>query len=100
MYIALNTLYWFFTIYYVLILVRVLLSWFRGQEWSYNIMSFLSPITDPYLDIFRSFIPPLGGLDISAILAIFLLQFLADRAKVLAVSAAISSGFHYGMTGF
>jgi YggT family protein len=42
-----------------------------------QIASTLSPITDPYLNLFRSIIPPLGGLDISPILAIFVLQILA-----------------------
>ena len=72
-----DTLSNFIQIYLVLIIVRILLSWFQTAEWAYQIMSFLSPITDPYLNIFRSFIPPLGGLDISPILAILLLQIVA-----------------------
>jgi YggT family protein len=67
----------FIQIYLVLIIVRVLLSWFQTAGWAQQAMSFLSPITDPYLNIFRSFIPPLGGIDISPILAIFLLQIVA-----------------------
>ena len=35
-------------------------------------------LTDPYLNIFRSVIPPLGGIDLSPIVAIFLLQIVAD----------------------
>ena len=60
----------FLEIYGYILIVRILLSWFQGAEWAYNIISFLSPITDPYLNIFRSIIPPLGGIDISAILAL------------------------------
>ncbi|MGF1489786.1 MAG: YggT family protein [Prochloraceae cyanobacterium] len=67
----------FLQIYMILIFVRILLSWFQTAGWANQIMSFLSPITDPYLNIFRSFIPPLGGIDISPILAIFLLQIVA-----------------------
>ena len=63
-----QTLNTFLNIYLVLIFIRILLSWFQTAEWAYNAMSFLSPIIDPYLNIFRSFIPPLGGIDISAIL--------------------------------
>ncbi len=66
----------FLEIYGYILIVRILLSWFQGQEWAFNIISFLSPITDPYLNIFRSIIPPLGGIDFSAILAILALQFL------------------------
>ena len=66
----------FLEIYGYILIVRILLSWFQGQEWAFNIISFLSPITDPYLNIFRSIIPPLGGIDFSAIVAILALQFL------------------------
>lgn len=68
----------FVQIYYILIIVRVLLSWFQSQGWAQQIISFLSPVVDPYLNIFRSFIPPLGGIDISPILAIFVLGFVAE----------------------
>ena len=67
----------FLQIYILLIIVRVLLSWFQTADWAYKTMSFLSPITDPYLNLFRSFIPPLGGIDISPILAILVLQLVA-----------------------
>jgi YggT family protein len=49
-----------------------------------QIEAFLSPITDPYLNIFRSFIPPLGGLDISPILAILVLNIVAGLLGSLA----------------
>ncbi|MGK7877845.1 MAG: YggT family protein [Xenococcaceae cyanobacterium] len=66
----------FANIYLILIIIRILLSWFQTAEWAYQAMSFLSPITDPYLNIFRSFIPPLGGIDFSPILAIIVLQLV------------------------
>ncbi|MGK7934145.1 MAG: YggT family protein [Microcystaceae cyanobacterium] len=68
----------FIRIYSLLIIVRILMSWFQTAEWAYSIISFLSPVTDPYLNIFRSFIPPLGGLDLSPILAILLLNLLSN----------------------
>lgn len=75
--LILTTLSNFIQIYLILLIVRILLSWFQTMDWAQQIMSFLSPITDPYLNIFRSFIPPLGGLDISPILAILVLQIVA-----------------------
>ncbi|HEY9602122.1 MAG TPA: YggT family protein [Allocoleopsis sp.] len=72
-----NTLASFLQIYLILIFVRILLTWFPTVEWMNQIQSFLSPITDPYLNIFRSFIPPIGGLDLSPILAILVLQVVA-----------------------
>lgn len=76
--LIIQTLINFINIYLLLIFVRILLSWFQTAEWASNAMSFLSPITDPYLNIFRSFIPPLGGLDISPILAILALQLVSS----------------------
>lgn len=72
-----STLQSFIQIYLVLLIVRILLTWFQTMDWANQIASVLSPITDPYLNIFRSFIPPLGGIDFSPILAIFLLQIVA-----------------------
>jgi YggT family protein len=85
-----STLTNFIQIYLILIIVRILLSWFQTADWAQGIMSFLSPITDPYLNIFRSFIPPLGGLDLSPILAIFALQIVA---QLLAGAPAAIAGF-------
>jgi YggT family protein len=68
----------FLSIYFILIIIRVLLSWFPNIDWLNPPFSILSQLTDPYLNLFRSIIPPLGGLDLSPILAIFLLQFLVQ----------------------
>ena len=63
-------------IYSFVLIVRILLSWFPNLDWSNPILSSVSSITDPYLNIFRGLIPPLGGLDLSAILAIIALQIM------------------------
>jgi YggT family protein len=64
----------FLQIYMAIIFIRILLTWFATSNWAYQAMSFLSPITDPYLNLFRSIIPPLGGIDFSPWLAIIVLQ--------------------------
>ena len=56
-------------IYSLILLVRVLLSWFPNLDWGNPLLATVSSITDPYLNAFRGLIPPLGGLDLSAILA-------------------------------
>ncbi len=61
-------------IYLLVLLVRVLLSWFPNLDWSNPVLSGVSAITDPYLNVFRGLIPPLGGLDLSAIVAFLALQ--------------------------
>lgn len=67
----------FINIYLILLFIRILLSWFQTAGWAQQVLSFLGPITDPYLNIFRSFIPPLGGIDFSPILAIIVLNVVA-----------------------
>ena len=66
-------------IYSILLFVRVLLTWFPSIDWSNGILSALCSITDPYLNIFRGIIPPIGGFDISSILAFLLLNFLQGQ---------------------
>lgn len=67
----------FINIYLILLLIRVLLTWFPSVDWSRAPFSILSQLTDPYLNLFRSLIPPLGGIDLSPILAFFALQIVA-----------------------
>ena len=74
-----NTLVTFVNIYLVLLFIRILLSWFPNVSWYDPPFSWLSQLTDPYLNIFRSFIPPLGGFDFSPLLAIILLQVLGNE---------------------
>lgn len=76
MYLLITTISSFLQIYFVLLIIRILLSWFPNINWFDPPFSILSQLTDPYLNLFRSLIPPIGGIDISPILAIFLLQFV------------------------
>lgn len=69
-----ETLVTFLNIYFALLIIRILLTWFPNVDWSSAPLAILSQLTDPYLNLFRSIIPPLGGLDFSPILAILLLQ--------------------------
>ncbi len=70
-----RSLYQFIVIYNALLIVRILLSWFPQLNWSNPILSVLSQLTDPYLNLFRGLIPPIGGLDFSPWLAFILLSF-------------------------
>ncbi|MBD1866962.1 YggT family protein [Oculatella sp. FACHB-28] len=74
----------FLRIYIALLFIRILLSWFPTINWMNPPFSILSQLTDPYLNVFRSFIPPLGGIDLSPMLAIFLLGFVAQAVTGLA----------------
>ncbi|MEG4632348.1 YggT family protein [Microcoleus sp. AR_TQ3_B6] len=70
-----TTLSTFLQIYVLLMIFRVLLSWFPNINWYDPPFSILSQLTDPYLNLFRSIIPPLGGIDFSPMIAFFVLQF-------------------------
>ena len=63
-------------IYSLILLLRVLLSWFPNLDWSNPLLGTLGSITDPYLNAFRGLIPPMGGLDLSAILAFVALSLV------------------------
>ncbi|MCA1041113.1 YggT family protein [Bacillus infantis] len=56
------------------LIIYILLSWFPNARES-SIGQFLARICEPYLEPFRRFIPPLGMIDISPIVAIFVLRF-------------------------
>jgi YggT family protein len=73
-------------IYTLVLLVRVLLSWFPNLDWGNPLLSTVSSITDPYLNAFRGLIPPLGGLDLSAILAFLALQLVQSLLQGASVS--------------
>jgi YggT family protein len=80
------------SIYTLVLLVRVLLSWFPNLDWSNPVLSTVSSVTDPYLNAFRGLIPPLGGLDLSAILAFIVLQLAQSLLEGASVSL-LSSGY-------
>ncbi|MEB3343325.1 YggT family protein [Okeania sp.] len=84
-----QTLSTFVSFYLVLMFIRILLSWFPNINWYDPPFSVLSQLTDPYLNIFRSIIPPLGGIDFSPIIAIFALQFAAQLLTGLLGSIAV-----------
>lgn len=70
-----NNLFYF---YYLLIILRIFLTWIPSIDWHQQPFKFVSEITDVYLDIFKRFIPPIGGLDFSPIIAIFALEIIKD----------------------
>jgi YggT family protein len=71
-------------VYLVLIFIRILMSWIPTMP--YNrvlnaVLTFVRDVTDPYLNLFRRFVPPLkmgpGALDLSPIIATFVLLIVA-----------------------
>nr|WP_280521200.1 YggT family protein [Paenibacillus mangrovi] len=67
--------HYLFQIYFYMIIVYVLMSWLPNLQESF-IGELLGKLVEPYLSPFRRFIPPIMGmLDISPIIALFVLQF-------------------------
>lgn len=65
-----------FNFYFILIILRIFLTWIPTIDWNQQPIKSVREVTDLYLDIFRKFIPPLGGLDFSPIIAIIVLQVI------------------------
>tara|TARA_Y100000589_G_C26770988_1_gene473792 strand:+ start:69 stop:353 length:285 start_codon:yes stop_codon:yes gene_type:complete len=84
-----DVLYKTLQIYSFILIARVLLTWFPNIDWSNGVLSAMCSITDPYLNIFRGIIPPIGGLDISSILAFLLLNVVQDLLRNAALSQMI-----------
>uniref|UniRef100_A0A6N2NFE9 YGGT family protein n=2 Tax=Salix viminalis TaxID=40686 RepID=A0A6N2NFE9_SALVM len=72
----------FLNIYNTLLVARLVLTWFPNSPPA--IVNPLSTLCDPYLNIFRGIIPPLGGtLDLSPILAFLVLNAFTSTAAAL-----------------
>lgn len=71
-------IYYAGTIYTWLIFGYCILTWFPVSSGVIaDLRRALEKIVDPFLGIFRKFIPPIGGMvDISPIVALFVLQFI------------------------
>jgi YggT family protein len=65
----------FLWVYTLLLFAYILTSWIRlpYSPWLSRVQRFLYDVCDPYLRIFRRFLPPLGPLDLSPMVAIFVL---------------------------
>jgi YggT family protein len=72
-------------VYLVFIFIRIITSWIPRIP--YNrflaaVLNFVSDVTDPYLNLFRRFLPPVrlgpGALDLSPIVATFVLIIVSS----------------------
>ena len=72
-----------FEVYIVLIFIYILLNLLFSfgmrlpySRWSDAVLSFLRDVSEPYLRLFRKFIPPIGAFDLSPMIAIIVLYIV------------------------
>jgi YggT family protein len=71
-------------VYTIIMLAYILSSLFFNfggrvpySRWSSALLGFLRDVCEPVLSFFRRFIPPLGPLDLSPLIAIFVINLIA-----------------------
>lgn len=71
-----------FTVYSFALIIYILMSWFPGARQS-AFGEMLGRICEPYLDVFRRFIPPLGMIDLSPIVGIIVLRLAESGVRTI-----------------
>jgi len=81
-----------FYVYIILIFLYILLNLLFSfgmrlpyARWTDSVMNFLRDVSEPYLRLFRRFIPPLGAIDLSPMIAIIVL-YIVQSLVVSAIS--------------
>jgi YggT family protein len=77
-----------FLVYVILIFARIVISFVPRmpyRPWLRSVLDFITEMTDPYLNFFRRFLPPIGGggfaLDLSPMIGLVVL-FVAEAIVV------------------
>lgn len=74
-----------FDVYTWLLIIRIILSWIPHNHHQ-PLIRFIYEVTEPFLGIFRRIIPPLGMIDLSPIVAFFVLQIIRQVVIRLLIS--------------
>ncbi|MGN7310336.1 YggT family protein [Alkalicoccobacillus gibsonii] len=73
------------TLYTLLIFAWVLMSWFPNARES-SIGQMIGRIVEPYIDIFRQFVPQIGMIDLSPLVALLVIRFAGNGLIYLLTS--------------
>jgi uncharacterized protein YggT (Ycf19 family) len=75
----------FIVVYTLLILLYIISSWVRlpYSTWLNRVQRFLYDVCDPFLRLFRRVLPQLGPLDLSPMVAVFVLYAIDRIAHLL-----------------
>ncbi|MDC7228213.1 MAG: YggT family protein [Spirochaetales bacterium] len=81
------------SVYMILLIIRVMLTWFRTAQ-NHQVFHYLAAITDPYLNWFRRFQAlRFGMIDFSPIIAFVVLGFVINISSSIATYGKITVGF-------
>lgn len=61
----------------LLLIARVLMSWFPNLDYRNPLVRFLYDVTEPFLRPLRQLVPPQGGFDLSPLIAFMILFFIS-----------------------
>jgi YggT family protein len=75
----------------LLIIVRALLTWIPSVDYGHPVIRAIVRVTDPLLLPIRRLVPPLGGIDVTPIAALLLIQ-VARYLLINIVVAAFGGG--------
>jgi YggT family protein len=77
-----QAVFWVYTLLIIAYILSSLFFAFGGRlpysRWSSAILGFLRDVCEPYLSLFRRFIPAIGPLDLSPIVGILLLNIVGS----------------------
>ncbi len=80
------------SVYMILLIIRVMLTWFRSAQVG-SFYTYLARITDPYLNLFRRFsFLRIGMMDFSPILGFVILGILINIINSIATYGSITIG--------
>ena len=74
------------TFYSMLILVYVIMSWFRPTGFLWEVFQVIGTVVEPFIGLFRRFMPNTGMIDFSPLVAILVLQYLIRPLLLTLVS--------------
>lgn len=77
-----------FDVYRWILIARILLSWVKHDPY-HPIIRFIYQVTDPVLDPLSRVIPPIGMIDISPIIAFFILEMVRKLVLGLLLGLAV-----------
>ena len=78
-----------------IMLLGIIISWVAPRS-RHPAVALLVQVADPFFRPFRIFLPPMGGLDFSPILAFIFLNFLQILLRNFAVEAGLPVGLSMG----